>query len=447
MPASPSATIVPVSDPLRRSLGAWSTMALVIGSTIGSGIFRVPSVAAAETQSVGAIALLWILGALVTLFGVLSVAEVAVMFPRPGGLYAYLREGFGPVPAFLFGWTRLLVIQPAVIGAIAMIFAAYAAAFVPLSDAGVRVVAAACIVVLSAASYRSLEWGATLQNISTAAKAIALVGLSVVAVLVGDPARGAFAGTISFAPASWSGFGAAFIAIMWTYDGWANLTYVAGETRDPGRTLPRALVGGVLVVSVVYLAVNSAFLWILAVPEMGASQLVAADAATRVVGTAGRSLVAALVMLSVLGALNGTVMTTPRVFYAMAADGLFFRRIAAVHPRYKTPHAAIVLSAALGVAYVSIRTFEQLAEAFILGIWPFYALAVWSVIRLRRTRPEVPRSYRTPGYPFVPLLFLLASVGLLGNALVRQPVATLSGFAVILAGIPVFYLWKARARP
>lgn len=431
---------------LPRQLGVWSAAAVLVGSTIGSGIFRVPSVAAAETGTVGAMALLWIVGAFVALCGVLTVAELATMFPRAGGVYVYLLEAYGPMPAFLFGWTRLLVIQPAVLGAIAMIFAAYVGAFTPLSDIQVRLIAAAAILVLGAANYRSLAWGAAVQNASAVAKVVALVGLGAAAFVFGDWSTGALQAVPVLAPTSWGGFGIALIAIMWTYDGWADVTYIAGEVKDPGRTIPRALMIGLAIVTVVYLIVNAAYLYVLSVAEMAASELVAADAATRVFGAAGASVVAALVLISTFGALNGPMMTSPRIFYGLAEDGLFFRRIAAVHPRYKTPHAAIVLVALLGIGYVSVRTFEQLAEAFVLGIWPFYVLAVGAVFLLRRQRPDHERPYRTFGYPVIPMLFLVASLAMLGNALVRQPGPTLFSFAVILSGIPVFYLWEALKR-
>lgn len=430
---------------LPRLLGVWSAGAILVGSTIGSGIFRVPSIAA-EAGSIGAVAMLWLLGAFIALCGVLTIAELATMFPRPGGIYVFLRETYGPVPAFLFGWTRLLVIQPAALGAIAMIFASYAKAFVPLSDAGVRIIAATLIVTLAAANYRSLRWGASVQNVSTVAKVVALVGLAILLFALGDAASGALRSAPALSSVAWGGFGLALIAIMWTYDGWGDVTYIAGEVRDPGRTLPRALIGGLLVVVAVYLTINAAFLFVLSLDEMAASPLVAADAATRVFGAAGAAAAAALVMLSTFGALNGCIMTGPRTFFAMADDGLFFRRIAAVHHRFRTPHAAITLAALLGIAYVSLRTFEQLTEAFILGIWPFYMLTVTAVLILRRKRPDQPRPYRALGYPVLPLLFLLASGALIGNALIRQPLSTLFGFGIILSGLPVFYLWRGLRR-
>jgi amino acid transporter len=414
----------------------------VAGLIIGSGIFRVPSSVAADAGTVGAIALLWVLGGLVALFGALTLAELAVLFPRSGGIYVFIREAYGPLPAFLFGWTELLVIRPSALGAIAMLFAEYVRVFVPLGDGQVRLVAAAVILLLAAANIRSVRWGAAVQNASTAAKVLALSGLAILAFVLGDGATGSFASPISFSPTSWGGFGIALVAVMWAYDGWADLTFIAGEVRDPGRTLPRALLGGTLTVVVIYLLVNAAYLFVLPVIEMPDRPLVAADAARKIFGGAGAGIVAGMVLVSAFGALNGAMMTGPRIFFAMADDGLFFRPIAAVHPRWRTPWAAIALAAFLGVGYVSIRSFEQLADSFILGIWPFYALAVGAVYTLRRRRPDLERSYRTVGYPVVPFIFLAASLAILGNALVQQPASTGFGFGVILLGIPVFYAWQ-----
>jgi len=418
---------------------------VLVGSTIGSGIFRVPSTVAEATGAVGAASLLWLLGGIVAVAGALTIAELATMYPRSGGVFVYIREAWGPLPAFLFGWTELIVIRPSALGAIAMIFAAYTRTFFPeLTDVHVRIIAALAIAVLALTNYRSLLWAAVIENTTTAAKVLALVGLAAIAFIFGDFARGALAGPIAFSPLSWGGFGVALIAVMWAYDGWADLTFIAGEVKDPGRTLPRALLGGVAIIMLVYLAVNIAYHFVLTLDEMAGSSLVAADTATRIFGRAGAAVVGSLVMLSAFGALTGSMMTGPRIFWAMADDRLFFKPIAAVHPKFGTPHVAILLAALLGIGYVSIRTFEQLADAFILGIWPFYALAVGAVFILRRRHPDAVRPYRTVGYPVVPLIFLIASVGMLANALVEQPGSTLIGFAVILAGVPVYYVWQRR---
>ncbi|HSW28371.1 MAG TPA: amino acid permease [Longimicrobiales bacterium] len=304
---------------LERRLGTFSAAAVLVGSTIGSGIFRVPSTVLDQVGTLGASAVLWVLGAVFAMCGALTVAELAAMHPRSGGIYVYVRQAFGPVPAFLFGWTQLLVIRPSALGALAILFAAYAGTFVPLGDVGERVLVAA------------------------------LVSLTAIALFLADPAQGAMAGPVEWAPTTWGGFGLALVGVMWAYDGWADLTFVAGEVRDPGRALPRALLLGTALVAVTYLAVIAGYYFALNLSEIAASELVAADAAERVMGRGGGAAVAGMVMLSALGALNGSTITGPRIFWAMADDGLFFRRVAAVHPRFGTPHVAIVLCACLGI--------------------------------------------------------------------------------------------------
>ncbi|MXX54292.1 MAG: amino acid permease [Gemmatimonadetes bacterium] len=435
----------PSSPGLRRELGVWSAGAILVGAIIGSGIFGVPAEIAAEAGTVGAIALLWLAGSAITLCAALSMSELAAMFPRAGGVYVYLREAWGPMPAFVFGWTRLLLIQPAVIGGIALIFAAYVDTLVPLTETGVRVVAAAAIVALGATNARSIAWSAAVQNVSTWAKVLAIVGLSVLIFLFGDGNAGALAAAPQFAPASWTGAGIALIAVLWAYDGWGELLYAAGEVKDPERNLPRALIGGSLVVAAVYLLVNAAYLWVIPVGEMAVSEHVASEAAIRIFGPAGASIVAGLVVVSTFGALNATLLGGPRVFYALAEDGLFFRPVGRIHAGWGTPAVAIALVTILGVGYVSLRTFSELVQTFILGLWPFYILAVWGVFRLRRSRPDHPRPYRVLGYPWVPGVFLLASFAILANALVGAPGSTLFSFGVIGAGVVAYWIWRAPA--
>lgn len=441
-PASPDDEAGLHGDRLPRRLGIWSAAAVLVGSTIGSGIFRVPAPVAERVETLGAFSLIWIVGALIALAGALTIAELAAMFPRSGGIYVFLREAYGPLPAFLFGWTELLVIRPSALGAIAMIFAEYAGRLFGYGDVWVRWVAAGAILLLGLANIRSVRWGAVVQNLSTGAKVAAIVGLAFVAFLFGG-GGGALTNPNGMAPASWVGFGLALVSVMWAYDGWADLTFIAGEVKDPGRTMPRAIIGGVLAVAAIYLSIVAAYLWVMTMEEMAASSLVASDVAQKIFGAVGASVVAAMVMISTFGALNGSTMTGPRILYAMAADGNFFRPIAAVHPRWKTPYAAIGLAASLGIAYVLARNFQQLADSFVLGIWPFYALAVLAVFRLRRTHAHVDRPYRTWGFPVVPIIFLIAAVGMLANSAINDAKNTLFGFGIILAGIPAYYLWRA----
>jgi amino acid transporter len=436
-PRAPAAA----TDRLPRSLGVWSAALAAVGLTIGSGIFRVPSPVAAEAGSVGAVMLVWVLGGIISLCGALTVAELAALFPRAGGIYAYLREAYGPLAAFLFGWSWLFIRSAASAGT-ALVFAGYLRTFLPLSDVGGRGVAVALILLVGAANYRSVRLGAALQNASTVAKVFALLLLAVALFALGEAGGGAFGEPIGLAPRSWSGVGVALVAALFAYDGWIAATLIAGEVRNPEQALPRALGIGTAVIVATYLIINAAYLFVLPLAQVAGSQAVAADAMTRVAGAAGTAVVAALVMLSTFGGLNAGLLTGPRVYFAMAEDGLFFRRVAAVHPRYRTPHVAVALVVVLSAGNASIRTFEQLAEAFVLLLYPFLALTVAAVFVLRRRRPELERPYRTAGYPLVPLVFLLGTAAMFGSALLERPETTLISAATIAAGVPVYLWWR-----
>jgi basic amino acid/polyamine antiporter, APA family len=428
-------------DKLPRRLGGWSTMAVTVGIMIGSGIFRVPAAAAGETGSAELMLAVWVVGGVVALCGALALAEVAALYPRAGGIYVYLREAYGPLTAFLFGWVYLIII-PTGAGAIALVFAEYLGRLVPLTPDGIRVVATALIIVLATAQYRSVRFGAAIQNVSTVAKVAAILTMTAAAFVLGQPDVGAFAAGASSRPATLGGFGLGVVTVLWAYNGWQDVTCLSGEVRDPGRSLPRAIVGGTLIVVAVYLAANAAYLRVLPIEAMAASPLVASDAMVRLVGPTGSSLIAALVCVSTFGALNAVLMAIPRVFWAMADDGLFFRAVAAVHPRYRTPHVAILAMAVLSILYLIFHTFEQLIEAFILASLPFWALAVGSVIVLRRRQPGRPRPYRTPGYPVVPLVFVTVMLALVANSLVEHPEVTVTSIGAVLAGVPLYFGWR-----
>jgi amino acid transporter len=429
---------------LPRHLGLWSAVAVLIGSTIGSGIFRVPATVAERLQYPGPVFLAWVIGGLIALFGALTLAELAGALPRSGGVFAYILEGFGPLPAFLFGWSELTVIRASALGAIATIFAEYLGRFIPLSPIQVRGVAAVGIVLVGLLNYVGVNRAAVLMNLSTVAKYSALAALVMLAFTVGEGSASHF--SPAWVPGiSVSLIATALIAIMWTYDGWADLSFMGGEVKNPGRTLPMALILGTCGILVIYLLLNVAYVYLVPLPEMAQSPLIAATAAERIplLGRSAGAAISAVVMLSCFSTLIGSMMTGPRIFFAMADRGLFFRSIARVSPRYHSPSVAIWLATALGVVYVLLNDFQQLADKFILGIWPFYALAVGAVFVLRRTRPDLPRPYRTWGYPVVPILFLLASVGMVLNALVTEPKDTGITLGIILAGVPAYYAWRA----
>jgi basic amino acid/polyamine antiporter, APA family len=440
---STSQTADPWGERLPRRLGLWSAGAVLVGITIGSGIFRVPAGTAGILGVPGAVVLAWVLGGVIALTGALTIAELAAALPRSGGVFAFLLEAFGPLPAFLFGWSELVVLRAAALGAIATIFAEYLGYFVDFDPATVRRVAAIAIIGIGLLNYAGVRAAAAVMNLVTVAKFSAIALLGVLAFAAGS-------GTAEHFTPVWSGqvslslLATALVPIMWTYDGWADVSFMSGEVRDPGRTLPRALIVGTVTVVAIYLLINAGYVYLLPLPAMAQSRLVAATAAEQIplLGKGGAALVSTLVMVSCFGSLNGSMMAGPRIFFAMADRGLFFQGVARVSPRFRSPSIAIWLATGLGVVYVLLNDFQQLADKFILGIWPFYALSVAGVYVLRRTRPDMPRPYRTVGYPVTPALFLLASVGMVVNALVTDPVNTGITFAIIAAGVPVFYLWK-----
>lgn len=456
---------------LPRRLGLISAIAVLIGSTIGTGIFRSPAGIALKVPDEGLYLLLWALGGFFSLCGALTLAELAGALPHTGGVFVYLREGWGKLPAFLFGWSELTIIRASALGAVATVFAEYLLRLLRVQNnaAAVHYVAAGAILLVAVFNILGVQMGALVQNLTTGAKYGALLILVLVAFAIGgnNPAP------VPAQPVEVPGgtslvmFGLAFISLLWVYDGWADVTFLSGEVKRPERNLPLTIIAGTLAVIAIYLLANFAYLHLLDIKQIAGSKLVAADTTYRIVGETGVKLVSIAVMVSAFGTLNGSMMTGPRIFFAMADDGLFFKKIASVHPRFKTPYVAISLAAALAIVFVMVRTFEQLADAFVLAIWPFYAGGAAAVYALRRKRPELPRTYRTWGYPITPLLFILAVILLIGNALVEdvthglrdgfsyyralftgstlpyESSGALLVFAIVVAGIPAYFIWNA----
>jgi APA family basic amino acid/polyamine antiporter len=450
-----SGSAVPASDArpesLKRSIGLWSAIAVVIGSTIGSGIFRSPAGIADKLPGPLPMLSSWIAGGIFAICGALTIAEVASALPKTGGIYVFLRQGWGNLPAFIFGWSQLVMIRAASLGAIAITCAEYffrvmgwdLGAVMP-----VRYAAAAAILLTATFNIAGVRVGAGFTNFTVIAKYGALVFIIIVAFALGLPQTGGnYFPLVPEGSFAVPAFGLALVSTLWAFDGWADLSYNGGEVQDPRRNLPRALIGGTLAVIFIYLLANLAYLAVLPIEEIRVSRLVAADVAQRVIGPAGVVFVSVTVMVSTFGALNTVLFTSPRIFFAMAEDGLFFKPVAAVHPKLGTPWIAIMLTAALGAAFVLLRTFEQLADAFVTAFLPFYFLAVASIFKLRKQKDYNP-SFRVPGYPVVPALFMFAVLYLLGNALIQESSRwqTLGVFGVCLTGIPVYYLTVGRKR-
>lgn len=453
----PDTSLPGVSHPevLPRRIGLWSAVAILVGTTIGSGIFRSPAGIADRLPASLPLLGVWVAGGLLALCGALTLSEVAGQFPETGGLYVFIREGWGRLPAFLFGWAELVIIRAAALGAIATTFAEYAlrAAGYDTSvapyDEWVHWTAAVAIAVTGALNYRGVRWGTAIQNVLTVIKCGALLLLVLFALAWHH--RVVPSGAVVAAPTdshtlSLGAFGLALVSVLWVYDGWADVSFVAGEVEQPERNLPRVLIFGTLLVIAVYVLANIAYFTVLPIDVMRHSPLVAADVASRVVGTVGVTIVGFVVMLSSFGTLNGSMLTGPRVLWAVARDGLLFRQLAAVHPKYRTPHVSIAVASVLGIIFVSVRSFEQLADTFVTAILPFYALAVAAVFPLRRRISAKNTVFRTPGYPVTPLLFIGATVLLLINALADPSARMSTGavFLLILLGAPVYMFTQRR---
>lgn len=437
---------------LPRQLGLWSAIAVLVGTTIGSGIFRSPAGIADKLPGPLPLMAVWAVGGLFALCGALTLAELAGAMPRTGGYFVYIREAWGRLPAFLYGWAEFTLIRAAALGGISLTFAQYflrALGFDPSVapyDAYAHYVAAAALALMATINVVGLKWGSLVQNVTTVAKYGGLVIIILLAFALGLPKTGG-----NFTPAapagsfSVSAFGLALVSVLWAFDGWGDLAKVSGEVADPRRTLPRAIVLGTLAIIAIYLLANLAYLSVLTVDEMRRAPLVAADVAQRLIGPVGVTLVSLTVLISTFGSVNGSLLTGPRIFFAMADDGLFFRQVAAVHPTFKTPYVAIIMTGILGVTFVLLRSFEQLADIFVTASLVFYVLSIGAIFKLRR-RPDWNPPVRTPLYPLVPALFCLAVLFLLGNALMdsAQRIPTLGVFGVILLGVPVYYLTVGR---
>jgi basic amino acid/polyamine antiporter, APA family len=439
---------VPVQEHARaalpRRLGFWHTIGLVVGITIGSGIFRSPGVVASRVPDAMLVLAVWLTGGLISLCGALSVAELAATFPQTGGWYTYLREGRGRLAGFLFGWSELVLIRASATGAVATVFSEYllrTIGFAPVPGSlTINLVAAAAIAITALLNIGGVHIGAAITGLSSAAKYSGLAIIVLLATLLTSEHANDTTAATAGATIDPRLFGLALISALYAYDGFADVSFAGGEVANASRTLPRAIVIGTLAIIAIYLAANGAYLHVNGIDRMSHSRLVAADTMQALIGQAGVAFISVVVTLSTMGTLTGVMLTAPRVFFAMADDRVFFTALARVHPRYKTPYVAITLAAALGIVFVLTRSFEQLSDTFVLSIWPFYGIAVAGLYRLRRRRPDLARPYTVPGYPVLPAIFIAGVAYLVGNAIAADPLWTGVTFGIVLAGIPVYFL-------
>ena len=435
-----------VATDLKRELGLFDAVMINAGTMIASAIFIVPATVAAAVHGTAVMTLVWVIGGIVSLLGALSIAELAAAYPEAGGQYAYLREAYGTVWAFLYGWANFAVINTASIAAIAVGFARYIGFFTPLSETAIRIVAIASIVALTILNCRGVRLGATTQNVLTTLKIGALLALIATSFVLPGGAVSNFeplwpSGTIG----QWIGpFGVAMVGVLWAYDGWIETTYVGSEIMDPGRNLPRSIILSTLIVIALYVLASVAYVYVLSPAVVAGSALVASDAAKITMGGIGATFVVVAILISTLGANNGIILTAARIPYAMARGGMFFRSQGIVHPRYATPAVALLTQGVIASILTAFGSYDQLFTYVVFAQFVFYALSASAVIRLRRTAPQVARPYRTWGYPVTPVVFIAFAVWLVYNTIVETPKDSAIGAGLILLGLPGYWYWRKK---
>lgn len=433
---------------LVRTLRLWDMILLIIGSVIGSGIFLVPGVILRQLDhSVALASLVWIAGGVLSLLGALTYGELAAMRPVSGGLYVFVREGFGPLPAFLYGWAMFLAIASGTNASLAVAFSTYLATIVPIAAWSSKAIAAAVIAVVTAVNVWGTRRSSDLQNWTTVIKVVLIMAMSAALLWRG---RG-----YSAIPAElWPGhpslslfpsFGLAMIAVLWAYEGWQFVTYCAGEAVNPQRTFPRALLSSMLLLAFVYLLANLAYMAALGPERAAQSDTIAASSMATAFGPRASKLVSLIILLSVFSAINSVCLTAPRVFYAMAADKLFFKKLAEIHPRFRTPAFAIVALGVWSAILTGMGKFQELVNYTMFVAWIFYGLGAASIFAYRRRHSELPRPYSVPGYPWTPLLFVAAAAALVLNVVISTPKNGAAGLGIVAVGLPAYLIWRKRA--
>ncbi len=431
-------------ESLPRVVGTLGSTAIVIGTIIGSGVFLVPHNVALKVGSPASLFLVWIAGGLLALAGSLSLAELGAAMPDAGGVYIYLREAYGRLFAFLYGWASLLVIDSGSAATLAVAFGIYSGRFIPLSPLGQKLVAIGVIAVLTGINVLGARESAVVQTVFTMAKLGGLAIIVLLAVFTHVHPLAGGSGPLPTPHTTLSSFGVALIGVLWAYQGWHQLSYSAGEVRDPSRVLPISYLLGTLIVAGAYLSANWAYLHVLSFRALIANERVAAVAMEAMTGPAGALFLSALILCSIFGALNGTVLTSPRVYFAMGKDRVFFQALGSVHRRFQTPAVAVIVLGAWAAVLVlaASGSYEQLYTYVIFAGWIFYGAAILAVIVLRRRRPDLRRPYRVVGYPLLPVLFALASLAVVGNTLATRPRESLIGTLLVLLGVPVYFMWQ-----
>ena len=429
---------------LKRVLSLLDATMINAGGIIGSGIFMVPAAVAMFTGSASLFFMVWIAGGIVSLFGALSVAELGAAMPRAGGQYVYLSEAYGPVWGYLYGWSAVAVINTASIAAVGVAFSEYLRFFFPITDISIKGIAVATIVLLTIINILDVKSGARFQNLFTISKLGAIFGI----IILGLVMEGGSNQNLSpfFSDQSFTELvgplGLAMVSVLWTFDGWIFITYVAGEVKNPGRNIPLSLIFCMLIVVSIYLLLNYVLIYTLGFTGMNGSDLVVSDAASVFLGNKGAAIVTLIILISLIGANNGFVLTSARINYAMAKDKLFFHQASQIHSKFKSPANALIIQCVWACLLTFTGTFNQLITYIIFASWIFYGMSAGAVIILRNKKPDMERPYKTPVYPWIPIIFILFAIFLTINTIMEAPRDAAIGAGIILAGLPMYYYWK-----
>lgn len=429
-----------MTTPLKRELTLYGLTMVAVGSCIGSGIFLTPSQIAQYLPSPLYILLVWTLGGVIALTGALTFAELGSMFPQAGGVYEYLKTAYGPIFGFLYGWSYLFIISSGAIAALAIAFATYLAVLVPLDQRGITVVAVGSIVCVTLVNIFRVKAGEVFASVFTGLKLAGIAAIVVVGLFMGDPELLSSGQTASaFGGSLFNAFGLALVGVLWSYGGWQHATYLAGEAIDPRRTVPRALVIGALIVALAYVTINLAYLFLLPVDKIAASSSVAADAVKTIFPFSGK-IIAMMIAISVFGTAGIYTLSSPRLYFAMASDRVFFKGLAKVHPRYRTPMNAILLQSAWAIFLLFFwGTFEDVITYVVFTDWIFFCLVAISVFVFRVTKKDEPRPYKTWGFPVTPTVFIVCSFLFVVNTLIQKPLQAWAGLILVAVGIMIFF--------
>ncbi len=431
---------------LNRTLTLRDLILIVIGTVIGSGIFLVPGLVIRQTGgSIGVALLVWLGAGVLSLLGALTYGEMGAAKPDAGGLYVYLRDALGPLPAFLYGWTMFFVIGSGSCATLAVAFTNYLGQFVALPPVAAKIGAVLMIAVVMVINVRGTRQGANVQGVATAIKVAGILIMSAMLLAVGN----GFARTPNVWPAAWNGslfagVGLAMIGVLWAYEGWQYVTFSAGETKDPQRVFPLGIGIGTAMVIGIYVLANIGYIAALGADGAMNSERIAAESMAALFGPAAGKVIAAIILVSMFSAANGITLTAPRLYYSMSRDGVFFAKLAEVHPRFNTPAIAIVTSSVWAMVLAATGTFQQLLTYVVFVGWIFYAFGALAIFVYRRREPNLARPFRTPGYPLTPILFVLSAAAIVINTIVTQPRNVIFAIALMALGVPAYYMWRSR---